>query len=162
MYRRLTLLALVPLAACQQAPEPTANQTAAIAPVPLPGVVASPSAPDLRRYVDHYPLDGVGETTFLSDPRVRDGVAAAVPDAAVRARVLDPDVTATPIVLAQGRVLSYGCEPHNCGPHNWAIAITPDGREAAVCYVDQERQVARWYPEGFGPAPTGGCPSGDE
>ena len=85
-----------------------------------------------------------------------------MPDADIRARILDADAVATPIALEQGRVLSYACEPHNCGPHNWAIALTPDGGEAAVCYYDEDRRIARWYPEDFGPAPTGGCPSGDE
>jgi hypothetical protein len=162
MYRRLPLLLLVPLAACQQPAQPATNQVGATAaPAPTP-TVSPPARADLTRYVGHYPLDGVEGDTFLSDAQVRAGVASAVPDAAVRARVLDPDVTATPIVMAQGRVLSYGCEPHNCGPHNWAVAITPDGREAAVCYHDEERGVSRWYPAGFAPAPTGGCPSGDE
>lgn len=157
--RRFIPFALIALAGCQQAPEPepTNNLTVAVVPSPTPSAMVR----DLSRYEGKYPSDVVEGSTFLADPAIRDAVASAVPDMAVRARVLDADVTATPIVMADGRLLSYGCEPHNCGPHNWAIAVTPDAKTAAICYFDQDAQVARWYPEGAGPAPTGGCPSGD-
>ena len=95
------------------------------------------------------------------EPQVREAVAAVVPDKAVRALVLGSDVTATPIALVEGKLVAFGCEPHNCGPHNWAVAIRPDGTGAAVCLYDQDRRVARWYPEKAGPAPVNGCPSGE-
>ncbi|WP_436805463.1 hypothetical protein [Sphingomonas sp. DT-51] len=161
MRRLISVAACVALAACQQQPEQPANTHPAASPSPSPRVVASP-AKTLARYVGHYPTEAVeGGGSFLADPTVRDAVAAVVPDATVRARVLDTDVTATPIAEVNGRVLSYGCEPHNCGPHNWAVALSPDARAAAVCYYDEEREVARWYPEGAGPNPAGGCSSGD-
>jgi hypothetical protein len=160
--RRLILSVLLPLAACQppSTPQNAANGVDA-APSPTPTPVTTP-ATDLTRYLGAYPLDVVGGSSFLADPAIRDAVAAAVPDAAVRARVLDRDVTATPVAMVDGRILSYGCEPHNCGPHNWSIAVTPDGKTAAVCYVDQDAGIARWYPEDAAPPPTGGCPSGDD
>ncbi|MEH3046392.1 hypothetical protein [Sphingomonas adhaesiva] len=160
MMRRLFPLApVLALAACQQQP-----QAPAATPTPTPAASPSPTAtpaPVLARYVGSYPSDTVGATSFLADPAVRDAVASAVSDPAVRERVLDAEATATPVALVEGRVLSYACEPHNCGPHNWAISVTPDAKTAAVCYYDQDAQVARWYPEGAGPNPEGGCPSGD-
>ncbi|MBW6528413.1 hypothetical protein KZ813_16340 [Sphingomonas sp. RHCKR7] len=161
MRRLISLAACAALAACQQQPDQPTNATPAASPSATPSATATPVAA-LARYVGHYPTDAVaGGTSFLADPAVRAAVATAVPDAAVRARVLDTDVTATPIAEVDGRVLSYGCEPHNCGPHNWAIALTPDGASGAVCYYDEDRKVARWYPAGAGPNPAGGCPSGE-
>jgi hypothetical protein len=160
MTRLLPLIALLLVAACQRAPEP-ANDTAA-APAPTPSASAAAPAADLSRYVGRYPLDAVGGTSFLAEPAVQALVNGVVDDPAVRARVLDRDVTATPIAEEDGRLLSYGCEPHNCGPHNWTVAIRPDGSGGAVCYYDQDAGVARWYPAEAGKAPTGGCPSGDQ
>lgn len=163
MMRRFVPLALLlfPLAACdrQPAPEP-APRNALTAATPSP--VATHAPADLERYVGSYPTDAVKGASFLTDPAVKAAVGAAVPDAAVRDRVLDTDVTATPVVLEEGRVLSYGCEPHNCGPHNWSIVVTRDGTTAGVCYYDEDTKAARWYPQGFAPPPTGGCPSGSD
>jgi hypothetical protein len=160
MTRFLPLTALALLAACQRAPEP-ANDIAA-APSPTPEASASPATTaNLSRHAGKYPLDDVGGSSFLAEPAVRQLVAGVVDDPAIRARVLDRDVTATPIEEVDGRLLSYGCEPHNCGPHNWTIAIRPDGSGGAVCYYDQDANVARWYPRDAGKAPTDGCPSGE-
>ncbi|MEH3099852.1 hypothetical protein [Sphingomonas adhaesiva] len=149
------------LAACQQQPAPPPAATPTPSPSASPGATASAAVGALTRYVGSYPSDTVGTSSFLSDPAVRAAVASAVPDPGIRERVLDAEATATPIALVEGRVLSYACEPHNCGPHNWAIAVTPDARTAAVCYYDQDAQEARWYPQSAGPNPEGGCPSGE-
>lgn len=158
----LALALVIATAACRQQPD---SPVATPSPTALVSVTPSPtpaSAVDLSRYVGKYPTEKLsGGTSFLHHPAVRDAVASVVGDAAVRTRVLDADVTATPIVRYEGRLLAFGCEPHNCGPHNWAVAITPDARVASVCYYDQDARVARWYPEGAMPAPSGGCPSGD-
>ena len=74
-----------------------------------------------------------GMTRFVDEPAVRAAVARVVPDAEVRDTVLSREATANPVVEQDGRILSWACEAHNCGPHNWAIAITPDGR--AVPYL---------------------------
>ena len=161
MTRLLPLAAVALLAACQRAPEP-ANEIAAATPVPAPSPVVAATPVDLSRYVGAYPLDTVDGGSFLAEPAVRRLVEGVVDDPAVRDRVLDRDVTATPIATDGDRLLSYGCEPHNCGPHNWAIAIRRDGAGGAVCYYDQDANVARWYPAGAGAVPTSGCPSGDD
>ncbi len=156
----IAIAAALSLAACQQQPAPSPAATPTPTPSASPSATASATA-TLTRYVGSYPSDTVGTTSFLSDPAVRAAVAAAVADPGIRERVLDAEATATPIALVEGRVLSYACEPHNCGPHNWAIAVTPDAKTAAVCYYDQDAQEARWYPQGAGPNPQGGCPSGE-
>lgn len=159
MTRVLPLAALALLAACQRTPEP-ANDTAT-APTPTPSASATAPAADLSRYAGKYPLDDVGGASFLAEPAVQKLVAGVIEDPVIRARVLDRDVTATPIAEENGRLLSYGCEPHNCGPHNWTVAIRPDGSGGAVCYYDQDANLARWYPANAGTAPTDGCPSGE-
>lgn len=157
----LSLIATIAvLAGCQRQPDP--------APAPSPSIASpTPSAPpeapaDLSRFAGEYPTEGKdGAPSFLRQPLVRAAVAGVVPDADVRALVLGSDVTATPVAMVDGKLVAFGCEPHNCGPHNWAIAIRPDGTDAAVCLYDQDRRIARWYPEDAGPAPTNGCPSGE-
>lgn len=160
---RATLLSLtlgLSLAACQRASEPAPMPTTTtVSPTPTPPARV---AADLTRYIGEYPTeDNDAGPSFLRQPVVRSAVAQIVPDAAVRDLVLGSDVTATPIAVVEGKLLAFGCEPHNCGPHNWAIAIREDGTDPAVCYYDQDRRIARWYPENAARAPTNGCPSGE-
>jgi len=162
MMRAFLLLALAgaTLAGCQRQPDPAPEPSSTVA-TPAPTPAALPSE-DLSRYVGEYPTEEKGGgPSFLRQPLVREAVARVVPDKDVRELVLGSDVTATPIAQVEGKLVAFGCEPHNCGPHNWAIAIRPDGADPAVCYVDQDRRIARWYPEGAAPAPAGGCPSGE-
>lgn len=160
LRRPLVLVALAALAACNQQPEPAPKPTVPLTPAPLSSPTPTPSPAALSRFVGHYPFDKVGEGAFIADASVRRAVEAAVPDPAIRDEVLSKDATAAPIAERGGRLLAWACEPHNCGSHNWTIAITADGSEAAVCYFDEGR--ARWFPEGF-KAPAGdGCPSGDD
>lgn len=165
MIRRylLVLTGLALVSACSRGPEPAATNdtgTPVQVPSPTPSATAAPLT-DLSRYVGTYPFDLVAGTRFVDEPAVRSAVARVVPDAEVRDTVLSREATANPVIEQDGRILSWACEAHNCGPHNWAIAITPDGRDAAVCYYDQDANVSRWYPAGFrAPAPDG-CPSGE-
>lgn len=160
--RRLLLCSALLLAACgRQQDEPAGPPSPTPVASPAPAPSSSPAA-DLSRYVGAYPTEPTGGgPSFLRQPAVRDAVAAVLPDAALRDLVLGSDVTATPIALVDGKLLAFGCEPHNCGPHNWAIAIRPDGHDAAVCLYDEDRRVARWYPDGAAAAPVNGCPSGE-
>ena len=156
------LLLLTTLAACGRAPEPQPEPTRAAAtstPAPIPS--ATIAATDLSRYLGRYPFDLVAGTRFVDEPAVRAAVARVVPDMSVRDMVLSREATANPVVEQDGRILSWACEAHNCGPHDWAIAITPDGRDAAVCYHDQDAGVSRWYPAGYRTPSPDGCPSGE-
>ncbi len=159
-YFLLPTLVFLALMGCQRQPEP-APAPSATAATPASTPTSQPVG-DLSAYVGAYPTEGrAGAPAFLDAPVVRAAVAHVVPDKSVRDLVLGSDVTATPITQVDGKLLAFGCEPHNCGPHNWAIAIRADGRDPAVCHYDQDRRVARWYPENAAPAPVNGCPSGD-
>lgn len=140
----------------------------AAAPTPVPTPVATASAQPrvvvaLGGYAGHYPFDVVGGVRFLDQPAVASAVAALVPDAKIRALVLGGDGPGTPIALQAGKLVAWGCETHNCGDHDWAISIAPDGGGASVCYHDAAtmQENARWY---LAPGRTemrdGDCPSG--
>ena len=154
------------LAGCHAAD--TANKTS---PTPRPTAIATtssqPSASGLAAlggYAGHYPFDAVGGVRFLDQPAVTRAVTELVPDAAIRALVLGGDGPGTPIAKQAGKLVAWGCETHNCGAHDWAITIAPDGSGATVCYHDaatmQER--ARWYlAPGRSEMRDGDCPSDD-
>lgn len=158
----VSLLLLGALAACNRVPEPQPTPTrVAATPLASPTPSASPTTANLSRYVGKYPFDLVAGTRFVDEPAVRAAVARVVPDANVRDTVLSRDATANPVAQWDGRILSWACEAHNCGPHNWAIVITPDGHDAAVCYYDADEHVSRWYPASFRDPTPDGCPSGE-
>jgi len=146
------------LAGChaQQADNNTAP-TPAVSPQPAPGAPAT-----LARYAGHYPFDAVEGVRFLDQPAVTKAVAELVPDAKIRKLVLGGDGPGTPIVVKDGALLAWGCETHNCGPHDWTVTIAPDGGGARVCYHDEATMGtrARWY---LGPGRSemrdGDCPS---
>ena len=157
-------LGLAALAACGSAPEnetaPVPNaatpapgpqpQPAANATAPKPAGAPAPAQAGLAAYVDHYPFDEVEGVTFLQHPQVRAAVAAAVPDAAIREWMFERVGPTTPIVRRDGRLLSWGCEAHNCGPHAWTILIDEAGSAAEVCYHDEEAdgEASRWFATG--------------
>jgi hypothetical protein len=156
------LLAAALLASCHSGetgnamtptPQPTAAASTATAPT---------AAGALDSYLGHYPFDAVGGVRFLDQPAVAKAVAALVPDAKVRALVLGGEGPGTPVARKDGKLLAWGCETHNCGAHDWAILIAPDGGEASVCYHDAAtmRERARWYlAPGRSEMRDGDCPS---
>lgn len=97
---------------------------------------AAASGP-LSAYVGRLPWDEVNGVNFVSHPLVRRAVDAAVPDAEIRRTVLSARIVSSEISLEGGRVISTGCEPHNCGPHQWRISIDPAGTAAEVCYFSE-------------------------
>lgn len=129
------------------------------------GTVAAPAAATglLSAYVGKHPPEKVDGVTFLDQPSVKAAVAAAVPDARVRDFVFHYNGPDAPIVLKDGRVLAWGCEAHNCGYHNWSVAITPDGKDAQVCFYHDDDSAdgpATWYlPGGRTEKRPGNCPS---
>jgi len=85
---------------------------------------------------------------FLKQPAVVAAVKKAVTDKAVRGWVLRDATTQTPIVVKDGTLLSQACEPHNCGDHNWTIAIDLASGSTDVCYHDGAKMKegqSRWY-----------------
>lgn len=156
MMRLLALAGIASLAGCQQAPPAAEN---AAAPTPASSATTAPapaSETSLSRYVGKYSFDTVGGTRFVDDPRVRSAVERTVDDPAVRALVLG-DATAFPIAERDGQIVAGACEPHNCGEHNWAILIRPDGSAPQVCHK-RDGAAPRWYGETPVGAAKDSCP----
>lgn len=117
----------------------------------------------LAAYVGHHPSEKVDGRTFLDEPLVRAAVGAVAKDARARDFVFKYDGPDAPIVMSEGRVLAWGCEKHNCGYHNWSVAIAPDGSSAEVCYYENDDSVegrSTWYlPGDRTEQRPGNCPS---
>lgn len=125
----------------------TTTVTDAVAPKSLAGAGGDPLAP----YVGKYPFDAVGGVSFYQVPAVRAAVNGAVRDPQIRLLILDARGPTTPIARGpDGRLIAWGCEAHNCGPHNWSLVVGPDGGNAEVCYHDDGRPGAttRWFRDG--------------
>jgi hypothetical protein len=139
-----------------EAPAGGANDLAANSATPT-------AAGALAAYVGRHPSDGVNGVAFRADPAVRRAVEATLADPALRRFVLDSPATDAPIVLKDGRILAWGCEPHNCGYHNWSISIAPDASTADICFYDNDDSAegpSRWYLAGGGTEERpGNCPS---
>jgi hypothetical protein len=124
-----------------------------IGPARIPGPpvrVAARGA--LSRYVDMHPREVEDGRSFLGEATVRQAIAASVHDSGVRNFIYHYDGPDAPIARTKsGRILAWGCEAHNCGFHNWAVSITPDGASAEVCYYrddDRPDGSATWYSRG--------------
>ena len=106
----------------------------------------------LARYVDMRPREIEDGRSFLGDPAVRWAIAANVRDAGVRNFIYNYSGPDAPIARTRsGRIIAWGCEAHNCGFHNWAVSIAPDGSGAEIChYQDDERPdgSSTWYLRG--------------
>lgn len=124
---------------------------------------AAPDTGPLAAYVGRHPSEKVNGRTFLDEPLVRAAVGAAAKDAKARDFVFDYDGPDAPIVMSEGRILAWGCEKHNCGYHNWSVAIAPDGSSAEVCYYENDDSVegrSTWYLTGGRTEQRpGNCPS---
>lgn len=122
---------------------------------------AAPKVPDLSLYFGKYPFDSVKGISFLRHPRVRSVVTANAPVGV--SRWLLGESTATPIGRKGRLILSYACEPHNCGPHNWTIVLG-SGALGAICHYDSEiSEEAVWFIQKKAVLRTAnGCPSADQ
>lgn len=126
--------------------------------ISLPAVAAAPA--DLSRYVGKYPFDTVDGKRFQDLPVVRAAIEAAVRDPGVREWIFtDKTGPSTPIGIKNGVLIAWGCEAHNCGPHNWTLLMKPDGTDPQICYTDDNG--ARWFAQGELLAKKDPCPSGD-
>src|SRR3546814_13580641 len=84
-------------------------------------------------------------------------------DAKIRQTIAAAGATAAPIELYQGKVMSWACEAHNCGPHQWAVLIDPARGATDACYHDEDVDAGRSHrflaggPEAWR---DGNCPPG--
>lgn len=112
-------------------------------------LLAAAAPPSLSTYIGKYPFDRVRGVTFLQHPLVLGAVRSALLGSIVRPIVLDPDSTSGPIARQGDFIVSWACEPHNCGDHQWSVVLPGSGRKAAVCYYNYDlSEGARWFVEG--------------
>ena len=126
------------------------------------GTAGARARAGLAKYVDLRPRESEGGRSFLTEPAVRKAVAA-VRDAQVREFIRNYNGPDAPIARrGDGRVIAWGCEAHNCGFHNWSVAIRPDGSGAEICYYhndDDPDGTSTWYlPAGRIVKRDGNCP----
>lgn len=110
---------------------------------PLPPTAGS----KLASYVGKYPFDKVDGVAWNDHALVKAGIAATVKDAAVVKAITTTEGPAGPIEMKGGKVMSWACEAHNCGPHQWAVLIDPRTGATDVCYYDEDADAAksRWF-----------------
>lgn len=158
--RRLIPLAAIALVACQQQPpepKPTATVTATPTATPSPTPTAG-----LSRYLGKYPFDKVDGSAFLGDPMVVAAVRASGAETRIQELILGGAGPQTPIRKVAGKIVSWGCEAHNCGPHNWTLAVLDDGSGGEVCYLNMdEGETPVWYADGKKSPRTDPCPAGE-
>ena len=165
MRRSLILLPLV-LAACGQAKTPaSANSAAVVAFKPPPVQPPAPIAGQANRtpisaYVGKYPGDAVGGVGFYDRTEVANVLIDVVTDEGVRRVITSRDAVSVPIFAAKGRIAAHGCEPHDCGEHNWTFFVKPDASGGMACYHTADMGgSSRWYAGGAPITRPGDCPS---
>jgi hypothetical protein len=129
----------------------------------LPAAAASPvpARADLSRFAGKYPFDPVDGKRFQDLPEVHAAIDAAVRDPGIREWIFtDKTGPSTPIAIKDGVLIAWGCEAHNCGPHNWSLVMKPDGTDPQLCYTDDSG--IRWFAGGELLAKKDPCPSGDD
>ena len=159
MKHTTALAALFALSACGSQPDN------AVMPAPEPSASApepAASPTDLSAYVGKYPFDKVDGVAFVDNPQVRAAVERAAGGAIPASTFFTASGPATPIAMQDGRILSWACEEHNCGPHNWSMAVAPDGSTAQLCYHDDKATPPTIrIVEGKTTPQSEDCPSGD-
>jgi len=115
------------------------------------------------RYVGKYPFDKVDGHSWNDDPAILSAIKAAVPDAKIRALVLEAEGPSSPIAQKDGKVLSWACQAHNCGPHNWTTIVDPASGAAEICYVNEEAAPGktRWFKGGKEEVKSDPCPKAE-
>lgn len=110
---------------------------------PLPPTAGS----KLASYVGKYPFDKVDGIAWNDHVLVKAGIAATVKDAAVLKAITTTQGPASPIEMRGDKVVSWACEQHNCGAHQWSVQIDPRTGATDVCYFDEaaDPAKARWF-----------------
>ena len=110
---------------------------------PLPPTAGS----KLASYVGKYPFDKVDGVPWNDHVLVKAGIAATIKDATVLKAITTTDGPASPIEMRGDKVVSWACEQHNCGAHQWSVQIDPRTGATDVCYFDEaaDSAKARWF-----------------
>ena len=118
---------------------------------------------DLTKYFQKYPFDSVDGETFWQNRNVQEVVRRSVSSKFLQEMLLDAGSTTAPIDGVGGYMQAWACEQHNCGDHNWVVAIKNDGSKGAVCYFNKDlSNGARWFvnAQKVFDAPFGQCETG--
>ncbi len=124
-------------------PAPAAAARPAEAPSPLPPTAGS----KLASYVGKYPFDKVDGVAWNDHALVKAGIAASVSDKAALKAITTLEGPSGPIEMRGDKVMSWACEAHNCGAHQWAVLVDPRTGATDVCYYDEQADAAksRWF-----------------
>ena len=163
----MILAALCTLAGCGRSNEPDPASTArpggfvpprTQAPTALPGQEHSNP---LTAYVGKYPNEPVGGVGFFDRTEVSNALISAVGDEKLRRMMTARGAVTVPIFRIGDRIAAHGCEPHNCGDHNWTFLLAPDATRAEACFHDAAAMgdSSRWYANSAPVARPGNCPS---
>ena len=162
----MLLASAMALAGCGPgAPEDNAAaiDNAAVAPDDLTNNAGAgaPATGPLAAYVGQYPSDPIDGVAFRDHHLVRAALIQAGGSDAPVEQILSGSGPSTPIeTAADGRILSWGCEQHNCGPHNWTLLVAADGSNPELCYHDEDATPATvWLMNGRPTDRSGDCPS---
>jgi len=117
----------------------------------------------LTAYVGHQPRDAVDGVSFFDRTEVANALIEAVPEAALRRRIIGRDTEQRPIFAVGRRIGAHGCETRRCDGRNWTVFVAADGNAngAAFCYHDAATMgdTSRWTTRaGTGRRP-GACPT---
>lgn len=129
-------------------PEAPAASAPGAAPAPAAATGPAPAAgAGLAAYVGKFPFDKIDGVTWSDHPMVKAGIRKSVTDAAARNAVLGWAGPTAPIALIDGKVSGWGCEQHNCGPHQWLVMVDPATGATDVCYFNESTSAdhARWF-----------------
>ncbi len=98
---------------------------------------------DLNVYAGKRGSDKIGGVDILRHPKFLNATRAAVADPVAQAWIQGRRVPQNdPFISRIGDyVIVSGCETHGCGPHQWAVYITPDGSRVKACYFDEGRDA---------------------
>ncbi|MBB4616840.1 hypothetical protein [Sphingomonas abaci] len=161
-----TLALTAPLAGCGTR-EPDASEAAPgnfVPPVtraPSP-VAGQDNRTPLSAYIGHYPQDAVGGVSFFDRTEVANALVDAVADETLRHQITGRDTVSVPIFAQGGMIAAHGCEPHDCGDHDWTVLIPRDGdrTRAAVCHHDAATMgdTSRWMTRAGTQTRPGDCP----
>ena len=138
-------------APAQTAPTGNPPDASAVKPGDTGPAITSPLPPTagskLASYVGKYPFDKVDGVAWNDHVLVKAGIAATVKDPAVLKAITTTDGPASPIEMRGDKVVSWACEQHNCGAHQWSVQIDPRTGATDVCYFDEaaDPAKARWF-----------------
>lgn len=121
-------------------------------------VNANSAPPPVEKYAAKYPWDKVQGYVFMEHPDIRAAVQKVVKNSSIRKSISTRNAVSSGISLSPGFLTYTGCEPHNCGDHNWKVVYYISEKRAEVCYYNfNESELTGSYPVGYSNEVVSGC-----